>query len=90
MTSTPMSPLIELLPRDLERDGRTYTQLYRLNPRGGGRIVYLQNSAPGECRGHTIHVFEINIIDNKEQLGDELLVTASADRAIAVAGQNVP
>jgi len=80
------SPFVQLLPRDLERDGRTYTQLYRSHPHGG-RIVYLQNSAPGVARGHTIHVFEVNVVDGKEQLGQCLLVTPSADVAIAMAGQ---
>ena len=85
-----MTPLlVELLPRDLERDGRTYAQLYRSHPRGGGRIVYLQNSLPGgEARAHSILVFEINVTDDgREQLGECLLVTASADAAIDLAGK---
>jgi hypothetical protein len=82
-----LPPFIELLPRDLELDGRTYAQLYRTHSRGGGRIVYLRNSLPGIARGHTIHVFQINVVDGKEQLGECLAVTPSADQAISIAGQ---
>jgi hypothetical protein len=80
-------PFVELLPRDLEHQDRWLTELYRSNPRGGGRIVYLQNSLPGEARGHSILAFEINVVDGKEQLGECLLVTPSADKAIELAGQ---
>jgi hypothetical protein len=81
-------PFIELLPRDMELDGRTFAQLYRSNERGGGRIVYLRNSEPGIARGHTIHCFEIIVgPDGKEQLGKCLLVTPKADDAIMLAGQ---
>jgi len=80
-------PFIELLPRDIEHSGRWLTELYRSHPRGGGRIAYLQNSLPGEARGHTIHVFDIDVVDGKEQLGECLLVTPSADHAIEIAGK---
>jgi hypothetical protein len=49
--------------------------------------LILQNSLPDEARGHTIHAFEINVIDGKEQLGECLAVTPSADHAISIAGQ---
>jgi hypothetical protein len=81
-----MNEFVQLLPRDLERDGRTFAQLYRSH-RQGGRIVYLRNSEPGIARGHSIFVFEIDIVDGKEQLGQQLLETPSADRAIALAGE---
>jgi hypothetical protein len=81
-----MNEFVQLLPRDLERDGRTFAQIYRSHLQGG-RIVYLRNSEPGIARGHTIHVFQIAVVDNKEELGDCLLVTPSADKAIELAGK---
>jgi hypothetical protein len=80
-------PLVELLPRDLEHDGMSLTQLYRSHSQGGN-VVYLQNSRPGEVNPGMIHVFAIEIVDQREQLGAKLLTTRNADYGIAVAAAN--
>jgi hypothetical protein len=76
---------IETLPRDLEHGGKWLTELYRSH-REGGRIVYLENSEPGCGFGHKFHVFEIEVVNGQEQLGETLAVKQNCDAAIAIAG----
>ena len=79
--------LVEPLARDVVReDGRTYTQCYRSHARAG-RAVYLRNSLPGRADGHTFHVFQIEVIDGREQLGSELSKHFSLGMAMDVAAK---
>jgi hypothetical protein len=69
----------EVLPRDLDRDGKSFTQCYRSHTRGG-RAVYLKNGWP-----HSFHVFEISIAEGKETLGEQIAVVPNLDRGIDIA-----
>jgi hypothetical protein len=82
------TPPVELLPRDVQHQNQWLTELYRSNPRGGGRAVYLENSKPGEVPpgGFQFHVIEIVVTaDNKETLGQTVKTTSNCDQAIAIA-----
>jgi len=82
-------PPIDLLRRDLEHSGRWLTELYRSHPRGGGRGVYLENSQPGEVPpgGFRFHVIQIDVIDNKEALGQTIATKLNCDQAISIAAK---
>jgi hypothetical protein len=75
-----------MLPRDVERDGKTFTQLYRARARAG-RAVYLENSKAGEATGHSSHVFEIIINNGREEIGQEISKNFSLGVAMDVANK---
>jgi len=77
---------MERLPRDIERDGRTFTQLFRSHS-SGGRIIYLRNSLPGQATGHKLFVFAIDIVDGRETLGQELASPSTLTQAIDIASK---
>jgi hypothetical protein len=80
-----ISELVRRLPRDLQHDGHSLTELYR-QKKDGGVNVYLQNSRLGEVTGHLFRVYRIEIINGREVLGDELLLTPGYDKAVEFAG----
>jgi hypothetical protein len=75
------------LPRELVHDGKSLTEVYRQLSRGGA-IVYIRNRLPGELIGHEFYVFEIDIVEGREQLGKQLTIEYSVNQAINVAGQH--
>jgi hypothetical protein len=74
----------ETLPREVERDGKHLTLLYRSRPKGG-RGVFLQASDPGSATGHKLIVFELDVVNGCEVLGKEVAVVPSLDVGILVA-----
>jgi hypothetical protein len=76
-----MTP-ITLLPRDVVHHGKWFTQMYR-----AGGVVMLENSQPGVAYGHKFHVFEIDVVDGREQLGLSLGILDNLDTAISMAAK---
>jgi hypothetical protein len=81
-----MTQPVETLPRDFAKNGRTFTQLFRSHS-GGGRIVYLRNSLPGQATGHKLFVFAIDIVNGKEVLGHEIASPSTLMHAIDIASK---
>jgi hypothetical protein len=78
---------VGLLPRDLVHDGKSLTEVYRQHSRGGA-IVYVRNRLPGKLIGHEFYVFQIDIVEGREQLGKQLTIQHSVDQAINVAANH--
>lgn len=73
------------LPRDIfTEDRKDFTVLFRSHKQGGN-VVVLLNSKPREATGHKIIVFQVDVVDGKEQLGKQVAVAPSLDRAIVIA-----
>lgn len=58
--------------------------MFRSHPKGG-KAVYLKNSLRGQMAGHSYHIFQINVIDGKETLGEEIGDCPTLDKAIDLA-----
>jgi hypothetical protein len=82
MNALPVTPI----PRDLEIDGRHYTELYRTH-RHGGYIIYLQSPPAGFTFPFRYHVIAIRIDDKQccEELGDTIAVKEHFDEAVNAA-----
>jgi hypothetical protein len=76
------------LPHELIYDDHLFVEVYRQQSRGGA-TVYLKNSPPGQVVGHEFYVFQIDVVNGREQLGKQLgkqlAIRRTLDRAINVA-----
>jgi hypothetical protein len=72
------------LPRELIYDGHLFVEVYRQQSRGGA-TVYLKNSPPDQVVGHEFYVFQIDVVNGREQLGKQLAIRRTLNRAINVA-----